>query len=126
MKNKIDIENRKPIWIAVSELYLDTELGKNDFKHIAIIIKESPYTFKEVKEIDKNEVFPILQYNLLSVAGEWAGFDDKWLIDEIEKSINKRNFIKQQFLKLFYFMFKSMNEENWFAIENEYNQLNNA
>jgi len=47
MKEQYNIEHRKPIWIALSEFYLDTELEDSDFERIALIIIDSPYTFKE-------------------------------------------------------------------------------
>ena len=36
-----------------------------------------------------DEVTPVVQGNLLNVAGEWAGFDDKWLVAEMSKRIGK-------------------------------------
>ncbi len=88
MNDTLNIEERKPIWIVLSEFYLDTELQESDFRHIAFKIIESPYSIDKVKEINKYEVFPVLQPNLLSVAGEWAGFDEEWLINSITDSLN--------------------------------------
>jgi hypothetical protein len=78
MNETLNIEERKPIWIALSDFYLDTELQESDFRHIAFKIIESPYSLEEVKEINKYEIFPVLQPNLMSVAGEWAGFPENW------------------------------------------------
>jgi hypothetical protein len=66
MTDPVNIEQRKPIWIALSEFYLDTELGDSDFRQIPFTILESPYSLDEVKTINKYEVFPVLQSNLLS------------------------------------------------------------
>jgi hypothetical protein len=34
---------------------------------------------KELTEILTSEVYPVCRWNLLSIAGEWAGFDLDWL-----------------------------------------------
>lgn len=85
-----DFEARKPIWIVLSELYLDTELQDTDFIRIAETFRESGLPIEVLKEIDLYEVFPTLQFNLYSVAGEWAGFDETWLVEACAKNYHKR------------------------------------
>jgi len=115
----IDIKNRKPIWIALSELYLDVELQDSDFNLIAKRILESPYGLKEVKQINKAEVFPVLYKNLLSVAGEWTGFDEQWLVESIQGSLRRRNFVKAFVYKAVYTSMKGMFKEEWARIEKQ-------
>jgi len=67
--NAITPEDRKPIWILLSELYLDIEFEEYYFKQLAQKISESPYSLNQVKKIKKKEVFPLLFPSLLSVAG---------------------------------------------------------
>lgn len=117
MKSKSDLEDRKAIWIALSELYLDTELTVFEFKHIAKVITNSPFSLAEVKQINKNEVFPPLFPNLLSVAGEWTGFDEKWLIATISKKKKRSNFFKRNCYHLVYLFMKGMHKEDWQKIE---------
>ncbi len=117
MNSKIDIEARKPIWIALSELYLDTELQESDFRYIAFKIIESPYSIDEVKTINKYEVFPVLQQNLLSPAGEWAGFQEEWLIKSITDSLSKRNLIKTVGIESSWMTFQWMQKEYWEKLE---------
>ncbi|MES2543545.1 MAG: hypothetical protein V4548_01575 [Bacteroidota bacterium] len=123
---EVNIEERKPIWIALSNFYLDTELEDNNFKYIALNIIDSPYSLKEVKCINKYEVFPVLNGNLLSVAGEWSGFDEELLIKNILLSIKKRNIIIQLFIEFFYLMFKWMFKDYWIKTENTYNHLRSS
>ncbi len=125
MNETINIEERKPIWTALSEFYLDTELQKLDFRNIAFKIIESPYSFDEVKEINKYEVFPVLQPNLLSVAGEWAGFNEEWLVKSITDSLKKRNTIKKLGIESSYLTFKWMCKDYWEKLEKAYNQIKN-
>ena len=86
-----EIERRKPVWLAISEFYLDTELSNTDLIRISEIFKKSGYSEIEIKEIDFYEVYPIVGSNLLSIAGVWEGFDEEWLFNEIlSKRVNKK------------------------------------
>ena len=123
MNETLNIEERKPIWIALSNFYLDTELQESDFRHIAFKIIESPYSFEKVKEINKYEIFPVLQANLMSVAGEWAGFDEKWLVNSIKESLAKRNTVKKIGIESSYLTLKWMCKEYWEKLEKVYNEL---
>ena len=38
--------------------------------------------------------------NLLTVAGEWAGFDEEWLFDRATKRARRRNLILRAFVKI--------------------------
>lgn len=125
MNHTINIAQRKPIWIALSEFYLDTELQESDFRRIAFKIIESPYPMDEVKEINKYEVFPVLQPNLLSVAGVWAGFDENWLVNCITDSLAQRTAIKKLGIESSFIIFRWMQKDYWEKLEKAYNQLKN-
>lgn len=74
---------RYPVWAALAELYLDTELQDEDLRRIAAAVAASGFSWDEMKQINYNEVAPALWFNTYDVAGEWAGWDDKWLIERI-------------------------------------------
>ncbi|WP_022825905.1 DUF7079 family protein [Hymenobacter norwichensis] len=74
---------RTPVWIALAALYLDTELTDDDYKHIADVRYQARLSWAEMQRINQEEVAPVLVYNLLSVAGEWGGFDEQWLMQAI-------------------------------------------
>lgn len=84
----LEIDRRRPVWVALSELYLDTELQPSDHERIADAIIASGYSIVEVEHILRREVGPIVSVNMLSVAGEWAGFDEDWLVEAILKRQN--------------------------------------
>jgi len=86
----IDIEHRKPVWIALSEFYLDVELQPEDFTRIRAVFDQSGYSQDEIRQIDYNEVGPILFYNLLSMAGEWMGFDEHAVTEFVAKRARKK------------------------------------
>lgn len=78
-----DLERRRPVWTALSELYLDTELDDSDHRRIARVLDGCGYTHGQLEEILYRELHPTLHANLLNVAGEWALFDAEWLEQEI-------------------------------------------
>ena len=45
--------------------------------------RRAGYTLGELEEILYRELHPVLIWNLANVAGEWAGFDEKWLENEV-------------------------------------------
>ena len=84
------VDERLPVWNALSELFLDTELQEDDHQRIARVLAASPYSEKKLDEILRFEVTPVLKWNLLSIAGEWAGFDEAWLREKLEPRIDAR------------------------------------
>jgi hypothetical protein len=84
------LSERVPVWEVLAEFWLDTELAEYEFDHIARVIAASPYTIPEVHEIHNFEVAPAVSANLASVAGEWAGFECKWLQERCETFVAKR------------------------------------
>ena len=95
------LKNRKPLWIALSDLFLDIELQDYQHVHIAKAMVESPYTLTEIEEILMLEVFPVCIANLQSVAGDWNGFFADWVCKSIVSTkrpniysrwVNQRNF----------------------------------
>ena len=84
-----EIEVRRPVWDALSTLFLDTDVSL-DLEHRAKTLAASPYSIVELERILVDEVFPICSWNLLSVAGEWAGFDQSWLEEKIINRMRRR------------------------------------
>lgn len=75
--------DRLPLWKALSELFLDSELDDGDVKLIASAIAESGLALPEAERILWEEVFPALGANLQVPAGAWGGFDGESLRDRI-------------------------------------------
>lgn len=76
-------QRRLKVWQALSELFLDTELDDRTFAYIAQAVVDSGFSPEEIHTILWGEVFPVLEANLRSVAGEWAGWTDDWLVDHL-------------------------------------------
>ena len=86
-----EFERRKPLWTAFSEFWLDTELADDDLQRIAQTAAGSGYTIAELRDIYLYEVAPVVSPNLLTVAGEWSGFDEHWLHAEARKHAEHRS-----------------------------------
>jgi hypothetical protein len=87
-----EIAIRRPVWIALANLFLDTDVT-TFYASMAQTLAESPYSMDELRRILDDEVSPVLQTNLLTPAGEWAGFDEEWLVAEASKRIGKRRWM---------------------------------
>ena len=70
------IARRLPVWAALAELFLDTELDAADHRRIGAAIDAAGFAAAEGRAILKDEVLPAFAHNLLQVAGEWAGWSD--------------------------------------------------
>jgi hypothetical protein len=78
-----EIRRRLPVWCALAELFLDTELQPADFARIAAVISGARLSAKEAEKILENEVAPAFLPNALSVAGEWAG----WSVEFVKERV---------------------------------------
>ncbi len=77
-----DLEYRRPVWEALSDLFLDTDISLTRSWRIGILAA-SPYSIEELQEILVDEICPVCYSNLFCVAGEWAAFDPDWLESSI-------------------------------------------
>ena len=90
MLDEQQIQKRRPVWVALSELWLDTELSTEDLERIARIMADSGLTIQELRQVYLVEVAPVVSPNLLTVTGEWAGFDEEWLCSQIIRNLRDR------------------------------------
>ena len=95
--NAAALARREPVWLVLSEFYLDTELQPADFRRIRAVFDQSGYSEREIRQIDYEEVGPVLVGNLLSMVGEWAGFDEAALLAAVSKRAAKSVRIRTQF-----------------------------
>ena len=72
-----DLRQRRPVWEALSDLFLDTDVTRTRRWRVRTLAA-SPYSVAELEQILIDEVYPICHVNLWSVAGVWAGFDQYW------------------------------------------------
>jgi hypothetical protein len=82
-----EIGARRPVWDALSDLFLDTDTSLSRSWRVRTLA-ESPYTIEELEAILVDEIYPVCRSNLMSIAGEWSGFDPEWLERKIMKRLN--------------------------------------
>lgn len=85
-----EIARRSPVWWALSDIFLDTELQPYDHRHIAKVIRRAGYSIAEAEAILRNEVAPVFLVNLLSVAGEWTSWPEDFVRERILERLQKR------------------------------------
>jgi hypothetical protein len=84
-----DLAARQPVWEALSEMFLDTDVSVSR-QWRTDQLAASPYSLEQLEFILVDEVYPVCKYNLLSVAGEWAGFDQEMLQSRILRRLGSR------------------------------------
>lgn len=85
-----DVERRRPVWLALSDLFLDTELDEADLCRIGDSLARTPFGVDELELMLFRDVYPVCIRNLSSFAGEWAGFNPAWLEAEILRRGRRR------------------------------------
>ena len=88
----LDLAARRPLWIALSEFWLDTEMSASTAHYVVRILLDAPYSLDEAEAIHWREVAPVLYHNLypFSVAGEWGAFPEDWLVAACERQSRAR------------------------------------
>lgn len=78
--------DRHAVWIAMSELFLDTQHDQVSLDQIFDALLAAPFDLATLDRIFVDEVCPVCFSNLRSVAGIWEGFDPDRLIAECKKT----------------------------------------
>ena len=113
-----ELERRQTVWNALSKFYLDNQLDNQDYDDIVETFSNSGFSLNEIKNIDRDEVFPILHTNLLSPAGVWNGFDEEWLYESCLRNYKKRKNVVFRIMNFFQNrMHNDMTKEQWMEIE---------
>jgi hypothetical protein len=113
--DEAEIERRKPVWAALSELWLDTELSQEDLLRIAGVMKRSAYCVLQLREIYLFEVAPVVFGNMFTVAGTWSGFDEEWLFERTTKRARTRSLGLRVFVRtgIGKWLLTSASEQHW-------------
>ncbi len=96
----MDYTPEQMLWIALSDLFLDTDVSIF-YGRIIKEIHESGLTDEQVKTILMDKVAPALAFNVIELAGEWAGFSEHFVVARIEQIKNQpiRYFVNKLALK---------------------------
>ena len=77
--------SEKKACIALSRLFLDTEITPNFLEEIAASLQPFKMCMATLSHLLHHDVFPVLYRNLISTAGGWEQFEEEWLLREIER-----------------------------------------
>jgi hypothetical protein len=75
--------------VALAELYLDTDV-RDTLPRLAQRIVSSGQTRGQIEQLWRRQITPAVHWNLRSAAGEWAGFDRRWLLGEVARRRERR------------------------------------
>jgi hypothetical protein len=75
------LSQRRLVWKALSNLYLDAELGDDEFKCLAKALADTGFAWSEILQINYDEVGPALYHNLFNYVGQWSGWPEPELSD---------------------------------------------
>ncbi len=110
-----------PVWLALSELFLDSEPTPEDHRRIAVRCGASPYSVEKLNAILENELYPPLIGNLLVMSGgEWGGFGEEWIRKEIAPRIGRRR--RLPFPPLMRWMYR----DHWMKIKTVIEEMRGA
>ena len=88
-------EARVTAWLALSELFLDTEHDDGDIARIGTALAGTGFDVDTLEKIYENEVAPVCWRNLSGVpGGAWAGFDREWLVQAITAHRKKTHLVE--------------------------------
>lgn len=82
-----EIQQRTPVWFALSRLWSGKDLRDKDLEKIAQTMVDSGYSLNELRIICDIEVAPALSKKGLS--SQWPSFDETWLAQQIVDGLNK-------------------------------------
>lgn len=68
-----ELERRKPVWNAMSDVFLDTET-RWEMPNVAFVLVQSGYSEEQLDAIWQTEIVPECAWNLHQLVGEWALF----------------------------------------------------
>ncbi|MET0384757.1 MAG: hypothetical protein ABW321_02300 [Polyangiales bacterium] len=75
---------KEDLIVALAELYLDTDV-RTDLPRVAERIARAALPPHELQLLWRSQITPVVHWNLKAPAGEWTGFDRKWLLSEVEQ-----------------------------------------
>ncbi len=79
-----------PVWIAFAGQFLDTET-RDSIPLAALAAVEAGLSVEDARATWCLDVAPLVGGNLLSVAGEWEGWDEAWLLERIRARRSRKS-----------------------------------
>lgn len=84
MASDLMIDAEKRVCINLSDLFLDTQLTVPNLDGMALSLQQLNLPIATLDHAIRNDLFPTLYPNLMSVGGAWSGFNENWLFNQLE------------------------------------------
>ena len=102
----------------LSELFLDIRLTPYDHFLIARALQRENLPIDTTEHMLRYEIFPVLWTNFLDITGEWAGWEEDWLADQVEKiRENPGNLLYKGWLWLWWRCYEVYIMDDWNGIK---------
>lgn len=95
-----DIGRRKPVWEALAELWLDTDLTEEDLNWMVRVLRSSGYSIDEIRDIYLFEVAPVIHNLLFSQNVVWSTYQSHVLFEKIIHYCQRPHRISHFFIRL--------------------------
>jgi hypothetical protein len=93
-ESKACFSPRERAWIVLSELFRDTETQSFEYDDIARTLLAEGLTSAQAEAILFGEVAPVFGKNLVSVAGNWTGWSDEFVVREMHVHLARHQYSK--------------------------------
>ena len=118
-------EQEKRACVVLSDLFLDTELTEMHFNYMTSELRLLGFSVAALEEILRYDLFPALLPNLLCVAGEWAVFDEDWLLERVEAG-RCRGWVRSGVNFLVWYSLRRMVLSHWEVVKERLNDGSKA
>lgn len=106
------------IYILLADLFLDSELTPHDARWLADAIQPTKFTVAEIEHKIKAHLFPVLYPNLVTATGQWAGFDEDWLLHKIDDARKKEgSYAHDIWINICWYIYGGVVASRWAAVK---------
>jgi len=117
-------DQRREVWVALSDLFLDTQLADSRLREVAEVLVRSEYSWKELDHIFRFEVAPIVGPPPYPGVGEWRGFDPEWVCENARKRLGSPGLFAR--LSAMLHLRTWMAESDWRRVKRSFEMMREA
>jgi hypothetical protein len=82
MADVLSVEEKR-VCLTLARLFRDAEVTDENVGSMAGSLSDVDLSVATMDHILRNDIFPILYTNIISVAGVWTKFDNDWLLSQV-------------------------------------------
>ena len=95
------LERRQDIWLALSPLWLERDPREADYQPIAEVVEEQGIGFRELEQLYRLEMAPVLVREQVGMTPNFKGFDDSRLLSRLLQHTHRLSRGRRLFWLLF-------------------------